>query len=127
MTLNDLIILCIGAWSLVGFCFAAWLITAAILRLARFIAQPWRLARAVIDATEHGETLPDEPVDCQLTDGAIEALSGMVMCPLCTHGGHGRCTCPQDCGHPACVFAHVDLTGLSEDEERFVNGMGVMP
>ena len=52
MTLNVLIILVIAMWTLVGLSFAAWGVTVVIVRLARFIARPWRNAQAVIRQAE---------------------------------------------------------------------------
>ena len=136
MSINVLIILVIACWVLVGFCFATWLIAAAIRRLAWAITWPWRITRSVedserridyaIDAIKRAAAA-DGPVPYRLDDSAIDALAAMVMCPLCCPGGRGLCICPEDCGHPACVFAHVDLTPLSEAEERYLHGRGEMP
>lgn len=124
------IILCIASWGVVALFVAAALITMIIRRLILVITAPWRHAPATIEPGR-GETLTDEPAPYRLDDSAIDALAAMVMCPLCCphgrHGDHGLCICPEDCGHPACVFAHVELTWPSEAEERFMNGKGAMP
>ena len=118
MTLNVLIILVIACWVLVGLCFAAWGVTMAIVALARFIARPWRHAQAVIEDGEPPEWWED----------TIGALIPIVMCPICRDDTQpGNCSCWAACGHPACDFAHVELTNLDEAEERFVNGKGAMP
>lgn len=78
-------------------------------------------------ATRH---LDGEPVPFWPADGTIEALIPIVMCPLCRSDprpGLGPCSCGRACGHPACVFAHVELTGLSAADERYMSGAGEMP
>jgi hypothetical protein len=93
---------------------------------ALIVAIAWFIARGLIHlATRH---LDGEPVPYWPADSMIEALIPIVMCPICRDDPRpGPCSCGRACGHPACVFAHVELTGLSEADERYMSGAGEMP
>ena len=102
------IIACAVLWGGALIAAVAWIIADTLMRL---IIRP----------------LDDTPVPYWPADD-LEALIPIVMCPRCRDAPRpGSCSCWGACGHPACLFAHVDLTPPSEAEERFFNGKGAMP
>jgi len=103
------IIACAVIWGCAALIFILWLGYRVIMHLA----------------TRH---LEKAPVPYWPADGTIEALIPIVMCPLCRPDPRpGACTCGRACGDRACVFAHVELTGLNAADERFMSGKGEMP
>ena len=106
---NLTIIACVTLWGCALIAAIAWSIAATLMRFAT-------------------RRLEETPVPYWPADSTIEALIPIVMCPMCRRDRRpGPCSCSADCGHPACMWAHVELSGLSEAEERFASGKGEMP
>ena len=93
---------------------------------AALILIAWFTARGIMHLATRG--LERAPVPYWPADSTIEALIPIVMCPRCRPDPRpGPCTCGRACGDRACVFAHVELTGLNAADERFMSGKGEMP